>query len=459
MLKWKHLCKEKGLNTKGQTPKWFQDLRRCKWSIITWNDIGDYPIFCEDKKKSKSQKHKRIGLHLQLLAEKIDLNNSPYLEKCEGCERNIGKKNNEKKECLIYLENNISRIIERRKENNYIKPYETLNNIIEKNNRVKNVIRMEQRDKIYNEKIEQIDNIIKSEDAFINIIKNSIFEHDNDDLEEKSKYFIIIDVLKTKSRIDAKGMRCYEFNIIWNIVKGKNGNINERKEILLLAKHECTNENEFRIILRSLIIGIIIIEDKSEIILGINENLQKLIKEFRNNFSNRRKIDTKDLRLKTREMLKEKEIAKTIKYSFEIIDEALLVNEFNIYWNQRLINGGYRGWRKKITNAIWKNEILNSNKLDDLFMYNHKKEFDWQTTLEFVSNRIEFSKRQCNNKDTYERSYRIKNLLKDQPTYEILHQRNMNKIDDNKCIRCNKDEVGNWKHIWICDANGSHSFY
>ncbi|PKY60337.1 hypothetical protein RhiirA4_483926 [Rhizophagus irregularis] len=161
----------------------------------------------------------------------------------------------------------------------------------------------------------------------------------------------------------------------------------------------------------------------------------------------------KELRSKTREILKGEDLVKTIKYNFEIIDEALITNEFNLYWNQRLINGGYRTWRKKITNVIWKNEILNSNKLEDLFMYNHKKEFDWQTTLEFLSNRVEFSKRQCGIKDMQDRSYRIKNILKDLPTYEILHQRNTNKIEDNKCMRCNKDEVENWEHIWVCEDN------
>jgi hypothetical protein len=161
----------------------------------------------------------------------------------------------------------------------------------------------------------------------------------------------------------------------------------------------------------------------------------------------------KDLRKMVREILNDKEIIKTIKNNFEIVDKALMINEYNLYWNQRIITGGYRGWRKKVTNAIWKNEILNSNMLDDLFMYNHKKEFDWQTTLEFISNRINFSLRQCSNKDTRERSYRIKNLLKEQPTYETLYKRNTNKIENSRCIGCDKNEIESWKHIWICEDN------
>ncbi|PKC09158.1 hypothetical protein RhiirA5_375674 [Rhizophagus irregularis] len=419
MLKWKHLCKEKGLNTKGKTPKWFKDIenkiledgnniirkikkeyigqvtksnihinlfdeneKKGKNQIITWNVEGDFPIFCEDKKKSQSKKCKRIGLHLELVNDKIDINNSPFLKKCKGCDRNI-------------------------------------------------------------------------------------------------------DTKKIKPKVDESGKKIYGFKIMWKILEEKNNIIEENSEITLLAKHDGNNENEFKIILRSLIIGLLIIENDSEIVLGINENVQKLIFDFKNNFSNRRKIDSdyylellfienflednemkiaemneydyrllKKLRVIAKEILNEE--INTIKYNFEINNEALLVNEFNLYWNQRLITGGYtRGWRKKVTNAIWKNEMLNSNRLDDLFMYNFKKEFDWKNTLEFISNRTEFSKRQCGDKDTYERFYRIKNLLKEQPTYEALYQRNTNKIEDNKCIRCKENEIESWEHIWICNDNES----
>ncbi|GBB85452.1 hypothetical protein RclHR1_00120006 [Rhizophagus clarus] len=50
--------------------------------------------------------------------------------------------------------------------------------------------------------------------------------------------------------------------------------------------------------------------------------------------------------------------------------------EFNLHWNNILITGEYRKWRKKYHDAHWKNEILNSNKLSDLFVLNYKNEFD-----------------------------------------------------------------------------------
>ncbi|UZO15149.1 uncharacterized protein OCT59_006583 [Rhizophagus irregularis] len=161
----------------------------------------------------------------------------------------------------------------------------------------------------------------------------------------------------------------------------------------------------------------------------------------------------KEKRKEMQEILKDNNVVNTIKYNFELIEEGLIVNEYNLIWNNKLITGGFRSWRKLVTNAIWKNEILNSEKLEDLFMYNYSKEFDWITSLEFISNRVKFSQRQCGDKDTKERSYRIKNLLKEQPTYKTLYRRNTNKIDTDNCIRCGKKVKEDWEHIWLCEDN------
>jgi hypothetical protein len=91
--------------------------------------------------------------------------------------------------------------------------------------------------------------------------------------------------------------------------------------------------------------------------------------------------------------------------------------------------------------------------LDDLFVYNYKKEFDWITTLDFISNRFKFSSRQCGDKDTRDHSYRIKNMLKDLPTYHTLYKRNTNRIENSKCIRCDKEDEEDWDHVWICENN------
>lgn len=71
-------------------------------------------------------------------------------------------------------------------------------------------------------------------------------------------------------------------------------------------------------------------------------------------------------------------------------------------------------------------------------------ELDWNKSLYFVSNLNKYSKRQTSDHNSYERAYKIKNLLKALPTYA-------NMIDNDICIRCEK-EVEDWDHIWICEA-------
>ncbi|PKY31997.1 hypothetical protein RhiirB3_449892 [Rhizophagus irregularis] len=517
-LKWKHLLKEKGMNTQGRIPKWFKSIetklledkegksrkikneyigitqkknininyfdeneKKDKNHIITWSEADEYPLFAEDKKRSFSKNHKRIGRHLILAGDAYDLNNSPNLIACKGCHRDIRKKKGKNEECLIYIDNEFSRKLEKRKEEEFIKPYETLNNILKKNTWLRNYTEEERNDNSYNKKIENIDNIIRASENFINIIKNNIIERE-DLITEINRYYMLIEVKKNKSKINKIGKRVYLYNIVWKIRKSKIENSSE--EIFMMAKHESVYENEFKIILRSLILGILIIPENCELILGLNGKVTQLISEFINKFSNRRKIDNdyylellyienflenneikiveakdqlankiKEVGKNLKELLNAKSVRETIKEEFELIDEALITNEFNLIWDNRLITGGYRAWRKKITNAIWKNEILNSEKLDDLFVYNYKKEFDWISTLDFISNRINFSSRQCGDKDTKDRSYRIKNILKDLPTYKTLYKRNTNKIESTNCIRCGKKEEEDWEHVWICEDN------
>uniref|UniRef100_U9U2G9 Uncharacterized protein n=1 Tax=Rhizophagus irregularis (strain DAOM 181602 / DAOM 197198 / MUCL 43194) TaxID=747089 RepID=U9U2G9_RHIID len=198
LLKWKHLWKN------------------------CMNDEHDFPIFGEDKKRSQSKNHKRIGIHLELVGEEYDLNNSSYLKKCEGCSRNI--------------KNEYSRKIERRKDDGLIKPYETLNNIIKKNNWLRKFTQEERRDEIYNERIGKIDSIIKADEEFIMLIKNSIFENDENFSREKRRFFLIIDAVKTRSTVNEKGKRIYKYNIIWKIINF-NEEGNKESEIIFLAKH------------------------------------------------------------------------------------------------------------------------------------------------------------------------------------------------------------------------------
>lgn len=73
--------------------------------------------------------------------------------------------------------------------------------------------------------------------------------------------------------------------------------------------------------------------------------------------------------------------------------------------------------------------------IEYLFFFNYKNEFDWFKTLEFISNRNKFIFWQCSEEDTKERSYKIKNLLKELPTYEVLYKREVNEITSETCPR------------------------
>lgn len=101
------------------------------------------------------------------------------------------------------------RIVGRIEDSN-IKPYETLRNIILKNNCLKSYNKEEKRDKIFNERLELIDNIIKAENEFIEILKNSIIEREKNDKRRK-EYWLIIDCIKLKSKVAVNGKKGFEY--------------------------------------------------------------------------------------------------------------------------------------------------------------------------------------------------------------------------------------------------------
>lgn len=105
-------------------------------------------------------------------------------------------------------------------------------------------------------------------------------------------------------------------------------------------------------------------------------------------------------------------------YEVSLIVEALVVNDYNLYWKNNLIVS----WAKKRTDAIWKNEILNCAKIEDLSYYNFRDGFDWVKSLDFINNRNDYNKYQCSDADTKDKSYKIKNLLKELPYIQCFVQ-------------------------------------
>ncbi|RIA90126.1 hypothetical protein C1645_823747 [Glomus cerebriforme] len=72
-------------------------------------------------------------------------------------------------------------------------------------------------------------------------------------------------------------------------------------------------------------------------------------------------------------------------------------------------------------------------------------------TYDFIMLRNEEANLETSTKNSKIRSYRIKNLLEELPTLEIINRRNEDKIN-NRCMRC-KMESESWSHVWECDMN------
>ncbi|PKY30138.1 hypothetical protein RhiirB3_447078 [Rhizophagus irregularis] len=125
-------------------------------------------------------------------------------------------------------------------------------------------------------------------------------------------------------------------------------------------------------------------------------------------------------------------IKEVLELSISNLEEILLGKEK--YWE--LIRGVYN--RKFNTLSKDKDE--------------KEDEFDWNKTLQFISNRNIYTSWEIEKDDVWERSYKIKNFLKDLPTYEVLYKRDVNKIETDQCIRC-KNGVEDWDHLWICEIN------
>lgn len=252
-------------------------------------------------------------------------------------------------------------------------------------------------------------------------------------------------------------------------------------EINFNGKYEVILENEYKVLIRSLIIGIILLNSNSEVMIGIDEKILKIIKESREYLSTRWRLDNEyymellviekflsqmDIRMvscsakevknikicrdEMKKILLQMKEYKNETYRIDVNVEGLVTDEFNLYWKHNLVLGDLRGWRKKVSEGIWKNEILNSKKIEDLFYYNYRNEFDWVKSLKFISNRNKFSFWQCADEDTKERAYKIKNWIKELPTYSVLFKRNVEGIKNNICPRCNKEEE-DWYHLWKCD--------
>lgn len=207
LLKWKHLCNECQTSTKGKIPRWFKLIEE----LVTeegsrfikreyyienryiWNKNVKYDETIDGNKKMKllhgmtkmirffvstkrkqiiGKKFKIMGIHM-IVKNFDEKNNFPELINCKGCSKNI-RLTCSKDQCFIYINNEVSRKVTTRKENEYVKPYETLENLIFKNNLLKDDVGDNEIDIIINDRIEAIDQFIDADKEVLNIIKNII---------------------------------------------------------------------------------------------------------------------------------------------------------------------------------------------------------------------------------------------------------------------------------------------
>ncbi|GET58307.1 hypothetical protein RhiirA5_502711 [Rhizophagus irregularis] len=144
-------------------------------NLITWNDEKGFPIFGEDRKKSRNKNYKRIGIHWIMINENINIDDSPTLIKCKGCKKNI-------------------------------------------------------------------------------------------------------EVMKLKSKVKENGKKSIEYLVMWKI---RHEEFVTKNEINFNRKFKVLFENEYKILLRCLIIGIILLNSNSELILGLDGKFCELSKNYR----------------------------------------------------------------------------------------------------------------------------------------------------------------------------------
>ncbi|PKY36017.1 uncharacterized protein OCT59_018957 [Rhizophagus irregularis] len=87
--------------------------------------------------------------------------------------------------------------------------------------------------------------------------------------------------------MEENGKRSYEY--ILDILIRKNYN-SDKEELKFSVRYDDNLENEFKAIIRGIILGILIIDRGSDVGLGVNSYVLRLLEKFKNS-SNRRKLD------------------------------------------------------------------------------------------------------------------------------------------------------------------------
>ncbi|RGB29915.1 hypothetical protein C1646_765992 [Rhizophagus diaphanus] len=127
-----------------------------------------------------------------------------------------------------------------------------------------------------------------------------------------------------------------------------------------------------------------------------------------------------------------------------IIWSNILVDEYNLRWNNFIIEGCYRKCDKDLSYLNNKAEMKLLKQLEQLFVINIS--FNWPISFMLIRNEIKVLNSSTSAMDSQTRAFRIKNLIQLLPTYDVLYQRRVYGVSLNKCVRCN-DEVETWDHL------------
>ncbi|PKY34566.1 hypothetical protein RhiirB3_395630 [Rhizophagus irregularis] len=103
----------------------------------------------------------------------------------------------------------------------------------------------------------------------------------------REEIFLLVENIKIRNRMEENGKRSYEY--ILDILIRKNYN-SDKEELKFSVRYDDNLENEFKAIIRGIILGILIIDRGSDVGLGVNSYVLRLLEKFKNS-SNRRKLD------------------------------------------------------------------------------------------------------------------------------------------------------------------------
>lgn len=84
--------------------------------------------------------------------------------------------------------------------------------------------------------------------------------------------------MKLKSKVKENGKKSIEYLVMWKI---RHEEFVTKNEINFNRKFKVLFENEYKILLRCLIIGIILLNSNSELILGLDGKFCELSKNYR----------------------------------------------------------------------------------------------------------------------------------------------------------------------------------